>query len=137
MKSKFDCTNCFVEKNIVKSFTITVCSDDNHEVFVDSKLIARGSLNTPNIVSFKRSAKVIAIAVSNVRDNAGFIVTLLDGSIVTDGSWKCSSIEVADWMNVDFDDSLWTSAATTGGRSYCSLGLSLSPAKWMWHDKYY
>jgi hypothetical protein len=55
--------------------------------------------------------QVIAIeASSNLGNAAGIIAATSDGKIVTDISWKCTSVEVTGWKEIDYNDAAWPAA---------------------------
>ena len=91
--------------------------------------------NQAIITPIQSKTQVIAVSITNIAGAAGFKAALSDSSVVTDGSWKCSSTFTNGWQNVGFDDSLWPAAATTGATTSC--GGFPSSAKYLWTDKGY
>ena len=75
-----------------------VCSDDFHEVYIDGKNVASNAFNVTSYVSVPSITRVIAIQVTNIVGPGGFRAAFTDNSIVTDGSWKCSSMHFNKWV---------------------------------------
>ena len=111
-----------------------VCSDHYHEVYIDGKRVASNALNVTSYVSVPSITRVIAIQVTNIVGPGGFRAAFTDNSVVTDGSWKCSSTFISEWQNVDFDDSLWSAPTTVRTSSACSDFSS--SVKWLRASKY-
>ena len=81
------------------------------------------------------NTKVIAVSITNLVGSAGFRAAFSDSSVVSDGSWKCSSTFKMGWQNVDFNANLWPAPATTGISASCKAFPS--SAKYLWADKHY
>ena len=92
--------------------------------------MASGPFNVASNVIVPVTAKVIAVQVANTAGPGGFKAAFSDNTVVTDGSWKCSSALKNGWQNVDFDDSLWSAPLTTGTTTGCT-GFT-SSAQWLW-----
>ena len=121
---------------IDKNRTLAVCSDDSHKIYIDGKEVFNNSLyNLSSKVFIPNILEVIAISVTNIHKFGAFKAALSDGSVVSDGSWKCSPKLFSDWQLVDFDDSLWSAPTTTGSFDACNDFPS--SAKWLWTDKSY
>ena len=89
------------------------------------------------ITPIPNQAQVIAISITNVLMTfGGFRAAMSDGSVVSDSSWKCSlALATAGWQSIDFDDTSWPAATTTGWSSVCS---QFPPtAKFLWTDRFY
>ena len=71
---------------------------------------------------------VIAISCRDTGGNEGIIASTSTG-IVTDGSWKCSSVKEDNWMMPDFDDSAWNNADI-------SRGTNVAPKQYNWGLRY-
>ena len=122
-------------KTIFTALNLKVCSDDDHVVYVDGQQVANGPFNVASNIAVPSTAKVIAIQVTNTAGPGGFKAAFSDNSIVTDGSWKCSSSLRSGWQNVAFDDSSWSAPLTTGTTTGCA-GFT-SSAKWLWSGNDY
>ena len=123
----------------LKGLTLSTCADDTHIIYFDGKQVnnnpKENEYNQVIITPIPSETKVIAVSITNLVDEAGFRAAFSDNSVVSDGSWKCSSTFAYDWQNVDFDDSLWPAAATTGIISGCK---DFPPsAKYLWTDQQY
>ena len=92
--------------------------------------MSSGPFNVPSSIDVRSTAKVIAIKVINTAGPGGFKAAFSDSTVVTDGSWKCSSTLKSGWQNVDFDDSSWSAPLTSGTTTACA-GFP-SSAKWLW-----
>ena len=66
-----------------------------------------------------KNIHLIAVHVSNVMDKAGFKAVASDGSIVSDSSWKCTSVLTSGWQEIDFDDSMWPKPVMKIDRDNC------------------
>ena len=121
-----------------KGLTLSSCADETHIIYVDGKQVnSNPAVNdwTQTIITpIPSNARVIAISVTNIQNNAGFKASFSDGSVVTDGSWKCSEKFTDGWQRVDFNDSLWAAPTTTGSANCNGINAN---AKWLWTDKYY
>ena len=65
-------------------------------------------------VSIPPHTDVIAIYGKNWDGPEGIVASTTTG-IVTDGSWKCSSVKEDYWEMSDFDDSAWNNADISRG----------------------
>ena len=97
--------------------------------------MASSPFNVPSSVSVRRTAKLIAVQVKNTGGPGGLKAAFSDSSVVSDGSWKCSSTLKNGWQNVEFDDSSWSAPLTTGTTTGC-VGFP-SSAKWLWSGNDY
>ena len=115
------------------------CGDDTHIVYIDGKQVNsqddQNKYATPISTPIPNDAKVIAVAVTNHLYGAGWKGYFLDGSVVSDGSWKCTSEFYSGWMNVGFDDSNWPAPYISSAAGTCG-GFPAS-AKWLWAKKGY
>ena len=114
-----------------------------HVVYVDGKQVninpgLTGNIDFNQVVltPIPENTQVIAVSVKNIfMTFGGFRAAISDGSIVSDNSWKCSKKFISGWQNIDFDDSSWSAAATSGWADIC-LNFPLT-AKFLWIDKFY
>merc|ERR1711962_1584226 len=94
----------------------TTC-DNEMEVFLDGVKYMDAEMkewkNTSK-VSIPPHTDVIAIYGKNTGGPEGIIASTSTG-IVTDGSWKCSSVKEDNWMMPNFDDSAWNNADISRG----------------------
>lgn len=107
-----------LEKKGTKSAVVTVTCDNGYELAINGKRVSQGNdWNNPQNVDVRpflvQGRNVIAAIGKNEGGIAGFCFRLeaIAGekkfSIVSDGSWRCSSTEVKGWAGGDFDDSKW------------------------------
>ena len=116
--------------------TLTVCSDDGHKIYIDGKEVFTNQLsNFSSKIFVTNTLQVIAISVTNIVGHGAFKAALSNSSVVSDGSWKCSSKFSYDWQLIDFNDRLWSAPTTTGSFDAC-YGFP-SSARWLWTDKSY
>ena len=114
-----------------------------HVVYIDGKQVninpgLAGGIDFDQVVitPIPENTQVIAVSVTNIfMTFGGFRAAMSDGSIVSDSSWKCSIKFISGWQNIDFDDSSWPAAVTTGWAAVCSNFPST--AKFLWIDKFY
>jgi len=93
-----------------------VC-DNTMEVFLDGVKYTDDAMKdylTTSKVSIPPHTDVIAISCKDTGGNEGILASTSAG-IVTDGSWKCSSVKEDNWMMPDFDDSEWNNADISRG----------------------
>jgi len=84
-------------------------------------------------VSIPPHTEVIAIYGKDLGGAEGILASTTTG-IVTDGSWKCSSVKEDNWMMPDFDDSAWNNADISRGantHNYYWQNISKN-ALWIW-----
>ena len=112
-----------------QNWTLMVCSDGYHEVYVDGTQVASNAFNVTSYVNVPRYVEVIAVQVNANAGTGGFRAAFTDNSVVSDSSWKCSVTFTSGWQNVDFDDSLWSAPITVGTTNACSGFSSL--VKWL------
>jgi len=101
--------------------------DNEMEVFLDGVKYTDPAMKNwakTSTVSIPSDTDVIAIYGKNLGGPEGIIASTATG-IVTDGSWKCSSVKEDNWMMPDFDDSKWKSADT-------SRGTNVAPKQYNW-----
>ena len=66
----------------------------------------------------------------------GILVETSTG-VVTDASWKCSTVHHHNWALSSFDDSSWSNArvvATNGDGTFRTVSGISTRAKWIWAD---
>ena len=125
----------------VKGMLFTSCGDNEHLVYVDGKLANfndnKDRYTIPISTLVPLDAQLIAVSITNRDSYAGWKGSFYDGSLVTDGSWKCTSDFYSGWQKVDFDDSSWPVPITSGSPYYgCTTGFPAS-AKWLWSERNY
>jgi len=119
--------------------------DNVMEVFLDGVKYTDAAMKDwtkTSEVSIPPHTEVIAIYGKDLGGPRGIVASTTTG-IVTDGSWKCSSVKEDNWMMSDFDDSDWKSADTSRGTNVApkefKYGLRPNIAKnayWIWPTGY-
>ena len=121
----------------IKGFLLSTCADDTHVVYVDGKQVnsnfEHSDFNQAISTSIPINTSIIAVHVTNLYDLAGFKAVSADGSIVSDSSWKCTSILMNGWQNIEFDDSSWPAPVVSKNLANCK-GFSPS-ALWLWTEE--
>merc|ERR1719283_57177 len=112
-------TTTITSASTTKTEGSLIVNCDNHmELFLDGvKHTTDAAMNVwdrPSKVSIPPHTGVIAIYCKDTGGNQGIIASTSTG-IVTDGSWKCSSVKEDNWMMSDFDDSAWNNADISRG----------------------
>jgi len=82
---------------------------------------------------------VIAVKATDLHVVGGILASTVDGSILTNSSWKCTNVYYDGWQLVNFDDSSWPSAYAIA--LHQTLPWTLVPgiktnAYWIWTPKY-
>jgi len=91
--------------------------DDVMEVFLDGVKYTDTAMThytKTSKVSIPPHTDVIAISCKDTGGREGIVASTTTG-IITDGSWKCSSVKEDNWMMSDFDDSAWNNADISRG----------------------
>ena len=143
------CAEIPVDATLTAHLQIT--ADNECEVFVNSESAGTttnwGSPVTLDVSLFIHPGRrnVVAIRGTNTSsqggNDRGIIGALKVGTsgnetelLVTDGSWRSSTTEVAGWTDLGFDDSAWpfaTVIADNGAPPWGAL-LATPSAKWLW-----
>ena len=87
------------------------------------------------VTPLPNSTRVIAVQVTNMFEMAGFKAVSSDGRIVSNGSWKCTSVFSSGWLEANFNDSSWPPPAVTTNEDICK-GFP-SSALWLWTERTY
>jgi len=101
--------------------------DDVMEVFLDGVKYTDTAMThytKTSKVSIPPHTDVIAISCKDTGGREGIVASTTTG-IITDGSWKCSSVKEDNWMMSDFDDSAWNNADI-------SRGTNVAPKPYPW-----
>jgi len=101
--------------------------DDVMEVFLDGVKYTDTAMThytKTSKVSIPPHTDVIAISCKDTGGREGIVASTTTG-IITDGSWKCSSVKEDNWMMSDFDDSAWNNADI-------SRGTNVAPKQYPW-----
>jgi hypothetical protein len=86
-------------------------------------------------VKLPRGSRVIAVKATDVGLWAGLLASVTGEKLLSDRSWKVSTVESADWMKPEFDDSQWETATELGpnGMNPWKAKEKISNnAKWIW-----
>ncbi|MDP9172830.1 MAG: glycoside hydrolase family 78 protein [Planctomycetota bacterium] len=113
----------------VESASLVVYADDVFTIWINGTLaFSREKLAAPTVLqlgkAFSPGSNTLAIKVVNGSDKAagsGLICKLMIAmdngatiNIPSDGSWRVSTREIADWYGTTLDDSAWPKARLTG-----------------------
>ena len=115
--------------------TLTITADDILYVYHDGEVALSAEAwwiaHTVNLVN----ACVLAIKAVDIYGVAGILASTSTG-VVTDASWKCSSVEQTGWLLPGFDDAAWSQArvmARNDGSVYTAVVAGINPAaRWIW-----
>lgn len=126
----------------VRKFTITV--DNMLELYIDGvpilNLPNRNNWKDPDSVNMNCSTKVIAVKGTDDRiKRASILASTDDGYVMTNASWKCTSVYYTGWELVTYDDSNWPAAYITADHQTVSLALLAAirtDAYWIWTPNY-
>ena len=85
--------------------------------------------------------QVLCVIGTNVRDknNDHGILGSTSNGLLTNGTWKCSSVYYSGWNSPDFDDQEWPLAkviANHGVSPWETIDGIAETAKWIWADNY-
>src|SRR6218665_2465120 len=90
-------------------------------------------------ISLDDNIQIIAVqASSNLGIVAGIVVSTSDGSIVTDITWKCTSVVEIGWTAIDYNDAAWPYAVPVDEADLKMYGEDKkcsSRAKYIWTAK--
>lgn len=88
------------------------------------------------------NTRVIAVqGTDDRRVRAGILASTGDGYILTNSSWKCTSVYYVGWETVTYDDSAWPAAYVSGIHQTYPCPWQIVPdirldAYWIWTNKY-
>lgn len=114
----------------VKSASLVISCDDQFTLYVNGKRVAHEidweRIVIVNIASLLRAdSNTIAVHGVDTGGSSGLVVwvTWEDeegdvGELVTDGSWRVSSVPVEGWQTRELDDTGWRLATEQGNRPY-------------------
>jgi len=91
-------------------------------------------------VNVPAGSRVIAIKATDKGLSAGLLASMADESLLSDGTWKVSTVESDDWTKPEFDDSKWEQATELGQHGmepWKTRNLISSKAKWIWTSTSY
>ena len=80
------------------------------------------------------NTRVISVQAKDFGSQYGILGSFSNG-LVTNASWKCTSISYPAWSSPDFDDSDWPAAeeiAKHGVRPWGTFSGIATTAKWIW-----
>ena len=125
-----------------KELSITV--DNEMELYIDgvpnpinSDPSAKDWTVTKRILMPVRS-RVIAVKATDKGLWAGLLASASDDSLLSDGTWKVSTVASDGWTKPEFDDSNWEQATELGQHGmepWKARDLISSKAKWIWAKK--
>ena len=116
-------------------FNATFTCDNSMEMFADGQSLGTDS-NWGNATTYlvPGNTRVLSVAGKDLGENFGILGSMSNG-LVTDESWKCSSVLYPRWNFPDFDDQGWHSAnviANHGDNPWNTINGIATAAKWIW-----
>lgn len=114
----------------------TFTCDNAMELFADGKSLGKDNSNWGIADTFlvPGDTRVISVAGQHFGGAFGVIGSLSNG-LVTNGSWKCSSVLSPGWNSPDFDDQQWPFANVVGNHGddpWKIITGIVRDAKWIW-----
>ena len=117
--------------------TLTYAALNDVHLYVDG--LFRSSHYDAHTAGIREAVSGCVIAVRVVDDHQtvdlkGFVASA-SNDLVSDSSWKCSSVEEAGWTMCEFDDSHWSAASLVArcGTPYHCVNLNVDRnANWIW-----
>ena len=107
------------------------------EIFADGQSLGTDSAwRKPTTYRVPGNTRVLSVAGKDLGGNFGILGSMSNG-LVTDESWKCSSLLSSGWNSPDFDDQDWPFAKVIANHGDPSLGTIhgiAETAKWIWED---
>jgi hypothetical protein len=142
---------CPFEVDATINATIRTTTDDNYHLYVNGALIDDAERvwsqpQTYSVALFRHPKRenVLGIRGTNTLKidglDRGIILDLSFGdggdaqTVVTDASWKLSTMLESEWFTLGFDDSSWLFATEEGAHGIAPYGavLGTSSATWIW-----
>lgn len=109
--------------------------DNSMEIFADA--VSLGSNDNWQIATtfhMPGDTRVISVKGKDWGSQFGILGSFSNG-LVTNESWKCSSVLYSGWNSPDFNDQLWPFAKVVGNHGDSPWGFIASiaqTAKWIW-----
>jgi len=130
-----DCLSSDVDRELL----ITV--DNEMELYIDG--VPNPINDDPSAKDWKvtkrvnvpAGSRVIAVKATDKGLWAGLLASVTDDSLLSDGTWKVSTVESDGWTTPEFDDSNWEPATVLGQHGmepWKTRNLISSNAKWIW-----
>jgi len=126
-----------------ETFVITA-NEQLVELYIDGELqsLTNGDNWTlPDYTQLQPTDRLIALKATNMDDPqcSGVLASVYDGSLLTNGAWKCTQLEEVNWANLGFDASSWPNAVqygSNGNHIQCDqqqfFGDISSNSQWIW-----
>lgn len=130
---------------------LAIFADDQYEIFLNGIQISANANSWYSGISDQIGLQldpgnyVLAVKVidGNIRGGLAAAIQRGTSTLLTNGSWRVSSEEVANWNSLGLDDSNWKLAADTGygwAEQYWQKAIETSAngaqAKWIWHPDF-
>ena len=113
------------------------------EMFADNTTIEHQNDNDWTIASIYQipgDTKVLSLIGTNDPDGNKYgILGSTSNGLLTNGTWKCSSVYYSGWNSPDFDDQEWPLAkevAKHGVSPWGTINGIAKTAKWIWANNY-
>ena len=121
--------------DVCYTVTLTISGDDEFYVYHDGSVVHSSWQWWLAHTVRLDGACVLAVQTVNGANLAGLLASTSTG-VVTDASWKCSSVEQTGWHLPGFDDAAWSQArviATNDGSTFRGVIAGISTeAQWIW-----
>ena len=114
--------------------TLTITADNAAYVYHNGGVVLSSIASTRADDVSLENACVLAVKAVDSGDYVGILASTSTG-VVSDASWKCSSVHKPGWHMASFDDSAWSRADVIGQHGdapwYIISGID-AQAKWIW-----
>ena len=120
--------------DVCYTVTLTISGDDEFYVYHDGSVVHSSWQWWVAHTVRLDDACVLAVQTVNTANLAGLLASTSTG-VVTDASWKCSSVEQTGWHLDDFDDAAWSQArviSANDGWDWPLVPQINSAAQWIW-----
>ena len=117
-------------------FSATFTCDNEMEIFADGENLGADITHwqKPTTYLVPANTRVLSVAGKDKGGDFGIIGSTSHG-LVTNETWKCSSVLSSGWNSPDFDDQDWPLAkviANHGDKPWKTIDGIAKTAKWIW-----
>ena len=113
---------------------LAVTADNVIDVYHDGRVVLNNGDWTQSSVINLENPCVLAFEAYDAGVNEGILASTSTG-VVTDETWRCTTVLEPDWHTFAFDDSAWPQARVVGAHGVSPWGnfpdIS-TDAKWIW-----
>ena len=131
--------NCVIKKlSFSLEFTATFTCDDKMEIFADGQSLGTDSnWANPTTYHVSGNTRVLSVAGKNTGGIDFGILGSTSNGLVTNETWKCSSVLYPEWNSPNFDHQSWPLAEVIANHGDSPWGTRHGipvTAKWIWGD---